>query len=220
MNKEEATKVLKENVSYSCEMLSEAIEAGADVNAKNDLGEPIFKVVMAENSTDSEIVNLLFNANIDINIENNDGETALYEALSNKDWEKAGFLIKKGANIDMKNKFGETLLTTFLKICIGDFSPVRYLIEKGADVNILNGKGEPPIILAGKKNELPIIKLLIDNGAITNDNPHGFFIRGLDNENRQNIKELYSDVYEFYIQLEEGIIYNIVTDTSLIKQKE
>lgn len=198
MNKEEATKVLKENVSYSCEMLSEAIEAGADVNAKNDLGEPIFKVVMAENSTDSEIVNLLFNANIDINIENNDGETALYEALSNKDWEKAGFLIKKGANIDMKNKFGETLLTTFLKICIGDFSPVRYLIEKGADVNILNAKGESVLVLASKKNEISLIKLFIEAEILADQRPHIYFFSSLTEENLAIAKEMFLNLFEVY----------------------
>lgn len=217
MDKIEATKILKDSVSYSKETLRLAIEAGADVNILNVLGEPIFKAVFDESRISDPKVRLLIKAGAKIDMENNDGETALYSALSEKKWAKADFLINEGSNINAKNKFGETLLTTFLKICIRDYSPVYYLIQMGAGINIKNDKGESPLKLAAIKNIMPLVEMMIEKGADTSTayvpssepKPDDFdydsyypqeifFMDGLNDENKLKIKEKYPQIFEDY----------------------
>ena len=53
----------------------------------------------------------------------------------------------------------------FKAIKKGDIAEVKQLINEGSDVNALNKKGYPPLYMALGCNRVPIMELLVENGA-------------------------------------------------------
>ena len=84
------------------ETVKALIEAGADVNAKDEDGNTPFHF-----AKDAEIARLLIDKGANVNAKNNKGETPLHFA---KNAEIAQLLIDKGADMNAKNNKGETPL--------------------------------------------------------------------------------------------------------------
>jgi ankyrin repeat protein len=90
-----------------------ALNDGADVNAKNDLGLTVLMRASFggyTNGSYAEIVKLLLAKGADINIKGKEGLTALMEASSGGNAEVVKLLLAKGADINVKNSKGETAL--------------------------------------------------------------------------------------------------------------
>ena len=93
--------------------VQDALNDGADVNAKNDIG---FTALMRASyggytyGSYAEIVKLLLDKGADVNIKTDKGITALMEASSGGHAEVVKLLLAKGADINVKNSKGETAL--------------------------------------------------------------------------------------------------------------
>jgi ankyrin repeat protein len=83
------------------------LEAGANINDKNDKGQTALH--LAVDSADGDIVELLLSKGADINAKDKQGHTPLYFAV-NHDYKVAELLINKGADSGIRTESGQTLL--------------------------------------------------------------------------------------------------------------
>jgi ankyrin repeat protein len=67
-------------------------------------------------------------------------------------------------DINHKDKHGDTILTKYVKE--GRYNAAEWLIKNGADVNLKNNDGKNALEIAVEKNNLPIVKGLLDFGKI------------------------------------------------------
>ena len=140
----------------------------------------------------------LFRISVHPSIVNNidkNGLSPLYYAYINKRFELFDLLIQNGADINITNSLGQNLLyevnayyKSDLKKMDNILKKYKFLINKGINVNHIDNNGNTPILYLAKaqinykssckkfknteiiKNKLflPIIELLIDNGADVN----------------------------------------------------
>jgi len=87
-------------------VINQHIEAGTDLNAKDDYGST--PLIIAATFGKTEVAKALIEAGADLNITNNDGGTALHSAafLCRKEIVEA--LIENGADKSIKNIYGST----------------------------------------------------------------------------------------------------------------
>ncbi len=90
-------------------------------------------------------------------------KSALYKACSTDNDQIINLLIDAGAEIDYFGYFDKTPLMESANS--GFFISAQALINRKANVNFKNKYGETPLVLAIKHSDLPMIKLLIENGA-------------------------------------------------------
>lgn len=91
------------------------------------------------------------------------GETALHIAASRQDARWIRFLSQNGANPNIADKNGVTPL--MISTRLGHIDGVTALLEAGARVDPITATGETPLIFAVHKRDLPMIRLLLTNGA-------------------------------------------------------
>ncbi len=91
------------------------------------------------------------------------GDTALHIVTRGRDLLWLRFMLSKGARPDLSNKQGETPLVLATQLGWGE--GVVELLRSGAKVDMGNGRGETPLILAVHKRDVPMIRMLIANGA-------------------------------------------------------
>ena len=91
------------------DMVKQLLDAGADVNAKDDLTEmtPLFDAV---SSGKKEVAALLIDKGADVNGKIAMGFTSLHNAAGSGRYEIVELLIEKGADVNEKNDFGITPL--------------------------------------------------------------------------------------------------------------
>lgn len=151
----------KEALHFACkkgykEMVQMFIDAGMDLNAKNEKGKTLLAVACeAENK---EIIDLLFDNGIDINAQDETGQTLIPIACRSRDEEILKKLLDEGIDIDAQDENGQTLLGIFCRNS-GDYGwPYlfkRYL-NAGADVNIQDNNGKTPLHLNLTQMEIGI----------------------------------------------------------------
>lgn len=161
------------------------IEHGADVNAKagKDDGSILAiygsgdnPLLNASNYDNLELVRLLIKHGAEVNPRDHKANTPLHNALFFRKYDVARELISSGANVKAKNVDGET---TLIKLLDGmDVRKDKYteedqlelakiLIEKGVDVNQI-GRSFTALIYAVRSGNVPVVELLIKNGANVN----------------------------------------------------
>ena len=125
--------------------VKEFVEAGADVNAKNENGHTV--LMFAASNDQTAIVKYLVEKGANVNAKNNYGWTALMSAVENGDIDIAKYLVEKGADVNAKDKYWEN---TSLMVAVekDDINLVKYLVEKGADVNAKDKYGKTACDLA------------------------------------------------------------------------
>lgn len=137
----------KIHYAQSVENLKELIEAGADVNARDNFRCTPLHVFRSN----KDFVLLLIEAGADINAIDHHGNTVLHYT-NNKDVIK--ILVSKGADINVKNVFGQTPLHTDKWPRYYYIEAIKTLIELGADVFAKDNKGRyPQDPLAEEKRE-------------------------------------------------------------------
>lgn len=91
------------------------------------------------------------------------GEAALHMVTRDRDLRWLRYLLAKGARADAAARNGDTAL--ILATQLGWADGVTALLESGAKIDGANARGETPLILAVHKRDVPMIRLLLDNGA-------------------------------------------------------
>lgn len=86
--------------------INQHINAGTDLNAKDDYGST--PLIIASTFGKTDVAKALIEAGADLNITNNDGGTALHSAAFLCRTEIVEALIKKGADKSIKNIYGST----------------------------------------------------------------------------------------------------------------
>jgi ankyrin repeat protein len=91
------------------------------------------------------------------------GETALHITIKRRDITWTRFMLGKGANTNVKDQAGVTpLLAATL---VGFVEGAELLLDVGAQVDLANNNGETPLIIATQQRNLPMVRLLLTNGA-------------------------------------------------------
>ena len=129
------------------------IEAGADINARNEYGETPLMYTYSEEKTKA-----LIEAGADVNVKDNFGKTALMRTFN---VEQTKVLLEAGADINDRDKYGQTVLMHARNV-----EQTKFLLESGADINAKNKFGETALMLAHNVEQT---KALIEAGADIND---------------------------------------------------
>ena len=160
------------------ELVKNFINQGADVNAKDNLGNPYLSLACQYGSI--EIVKELIEKGADVNAKDQNGYTALIRAINRKNLNIAKFLIENGADVNTKINDGSTplIFANFNR----DIESTKLLIEAGANVNEkVQGKYSPlfNLVFSEKNPHLlktfdenataEIAKLLLEAGANANE---------------------------------------------------
>ena len=124
---------------------------------------------------------------------------ALFQAVQQSGTAEVQRLIDLGANVNAVNEAGATPLMW----AIPDLAKVRLLIEHGADVNAASKNlGRTPLLIAaGYPNTVPVLKLLLDQGA-------DLRVRDRSGENALRKAARFSDVSVVRFLHEQGLDVN------------
>lgn len=91
------------------------------------------------------------------------GETALMITIKRRDLTWSNFMLSRGANPNVKDTQGNTAL--HIAALLGFPEGAELLLSRKAQVNLGNNSGETPLIIAVQQRNLPIVRLLLANGA-------------------------------------------------------
>ena len=91
------------------------------------------------------------------------GDGALHILARERDITWLRFILTKGARPDLQNKEGETPLIIAARF--GWVDGATSLLRRGAKVDMSNGRGETPLIIAVQNRDVPMVRLLLANGA-------------------------------------------------------
>ncbi|MCH8296136.1 VCBS repeat-containing protein, partial [Candidatus Poribacteria bacterium] len=152
-------KAVREN---NIESVRVALKNGANVNAKNALGNTGLMIAAIQGHV--AVGRLLVEQGADVNVKNIKGNSALIfsiHATGNVDF--ARMLIENGADLNARNSDNETAL--MYAASKGHADILRLLIENGADIYIKNANGLNALKLAISKGDDAIVDMLKSAGA-------------------------------------------------------
>ncbi len=143
------------------ETARQLIEAGADVNAKDDIEDSPYLLAGARGQL--EILKVILCNGADLKSTNRYGGTALIPAAERGYVETVGLLLGAGVDPDHINNLGWTAL--FEAIILGDNSDqhyqiIRMLLEAGANPDLVDGNGVTALQHAKERGFSRIIQLL------------------------------------------------------------
>jgi hypothetical protein len=125
------------------------IEAGANVNAKNEDGDSA--LMLAASADHPECVRALLDAGADIDARGNGAETALTLSAREK-WNKsARVLAERGADASLRNEDGDTALLCATRN--GNEDAVAALLANGADPDAPDRAGRTPLMIAAETRQ-------------------------------------------------------------------
>lgn len=157
------------------ETLADCLNAGANVNARDEIGRTPLHFA-AESNKNSAVLAVLLGAGANINARSNFGGTSLHSAaFANENPDAITLLVGAGADVNARNKSGNTPLHYAAK---HNKNPevASVLVEVGADVNVRNNDGIAPIFTAIVyfKRQPGLLTMLLEAGADVNSrSPNG-----------------------------------------------
>jgi len=168
------------------------VEAGADVNERS-AGGSFTPYLFAVRAGHIDAARTLIDLGADVNQTLTDGTSALVLAVMNAHYELAGVLLDKGADPDAdrqgwtalhqiawsrRHNAGFNLPGPVATGGLDSLDLVRKLVQKGANINArmtkeprdgnrnqLNRIGSTPFLMAAKSDDVPLMRVLLDNGA-------------------------------------------------------
>jgi ankyrin repeat protein len=164
-----ATPLMHAAAFGSIEAMKLLLEAGADVNGKNNFGA----TALLWCARDGDKARLLIERGADVNAQSKQGRTPLMlAAMRDGGSDVVALLLSKGADPKAADARGDTALG--LAALYGDLETVRLLVAKGADVHAANQKGETPIVQAAVQMRPDAVRFLIGKGADVNVATHSY----------------------------------------------
>ena len=147
----------------SLEAVKLLVEAGADVNARNDMNS----TALMWAATEIDKVRLLLQHGADVNATSTYGRSALMiAAMSDRSADIVTLLIAKSADTRVVDKADDTMLHA---AAIGnDTETIRLFVDAGLDVNAAEAAGFTPLMLSTQHHNLAAVKLLLAKGARVN----------------------------------------------------
>ncbi|XP_076444800.1 uncharacterized protein LOC143282848 [Babylonia areolata] len=140
------------------------VQAGAAINARNELGEtPLQCAVKKDNSETAE---RLLQLGAGVNLKDGEGYTALLCAACGGHSDTAGRLMHHGADVNMQDENGRSPL--LLAIINGHTDTAELLIRHGADVNRRDKEGCSPFLWTIRNGNRDTAEMLISHGADVN----------------------------------------------------
>ena len=119
------------------QQIQEAIRNGANVNARERLGDSIITPLnrAAAGNLNPEVIRVLIEAGADVNERGAFECTPLFSAIYNPNLEVMIALIEAGADVNARNAFGRTPLLEAIKATYLEVAILTILVNAGADVN-------------------------------------------------------------------------------------
>ena len=137
------------------------INAGANVNAKNFLGQtPLHEAIILGNA---KVIPVLVKVGADVNAKDKNGFTPLHGAAEEGQAEVIPVLVQAGADVNEKTNDGFTPL--HIAAANGKAEVIPVLVKIGADVNAKGNDGVTPLHLAAIFGKAEVISMLIKHGA-------------------------------------------------------
>lgn len=176
---------------HDAEAVSNALAAGANVDATNDWGGT--PLIVASRFGDTDIVKHLLDAGADVNfhvIAKNEyqGRTALMNAAWQADGPTVALLLDAGADARAFESHGWSAAHYAARS--GNIATLRTLHERGVDLDLPSpeNRGETPLMIAAHFGEIESIKELIKLGANprATDN-HGENVYGWAKHSQQSV---------------------------------
>jgi ankyrin repeat protein len=155
------------------QQINNAIKNGANVNARNSLGETPLMLAAFNNST-PEVIAVLVTAGADINAKNNQGVAASdYLRRNERFITSIARRMEDETPAPRSRGFIDYSINDFrfVDLCsIGTFQEIFEAINNGANVNARGSNGMTPLIAAARSRytRLEVIRILIDAGADIN----------------------------------------------------
>jgi ankyrin repeat protein len=144
------------------------IEAGADVNAKDDSEQSAFLIATSEVGDDPRLLVRTLEAGADVSATDSFDGTGLIRAADRGHVRIVQRLVETDIDVDHINRLGWTALLEAIILGGGDARHtrvVRALVTAGADVNLADGDGVPPLAHARSRGQDEVAAILERAGA-------------------------------------------------------
>lgn len=144
------------------------IEAGADVNAKDQTTQSAYLISTSEVGDDPALLELMLANGADVDAKDSYNGTGLIRAADRGFTVIVARLLETDIEIDHVNRLGWTALLEAIILGGGDpahTEVVRLLVEAGADANLADGQGVPPLAHAEQQGFEDIAAILRAAGA-------------------------------------------------------
>lgn len=145
-------------------MIQILVRHGADINARDSVGESVLHVATRINSG---IFDLLIQLGADIHAKDANGETALHAAIRGHKCSMVQTCILHGADLNLISDNRDTVLNFAIRMCAGSQS-VEMLLRSGADVHAKDAFGKTALHTALECKSISMVKICIRYGADVN----------------------------------------------------
>lgn len=164
------TKLYNAVIDNNTDLLSELLkEQQVDINFKTENGGTLLHYAKSK-----EMVEILMSAGIDWTIQDNEGMTAFaknFERVYIKTYEDILLaMLKEGVDINAAAYFDEAPVIKIANNAAtlsANIEQLQFLVKNGADLNIKNCQSYTPLMLAVIKNNIDMVRALLDAGADT-----------------------------------------------------
>ena len=147
------------------EAIRKALNEGANVNAKNHIGETALMFAVKHNNR--RAVRAILDAGPDINARGYEGQNALmYAARFNNDSEIIRLLLYAGADVNAKDSNGWTPLMSAVRY--NNPSVILNILQAFPNVNAQNNRGITALMIGAEVREPEIVNLLLSFDAKPN----------------------------------------------------
>ncbi len=144
------------------------VEAGADVNAKDDTQQSPYLIATSEVGADPALLELMLANGARVDDKDSYNGTGLIRAAERGHGEIVRRLLEAGIDRDHVNRLGWTALLEAIILGEGGrdhVETVRALVEGGVDVNVADADGVTPLAHAEERGYDEIVRILRAAGA-------------------------------------------------------